>query len=67
MLMSGFPEDEATNDSRKKLLNDKVCRFHVKDCKCKKSIQVILKDLQESYEGIEHSVLERIFEDLMLL
>jgi hypothetical protein len=46
MLLSGMSDEEATDESRKKLLNARVCNFYKEEFKYKGDVQAILNTLK---------------------
>lgn len=61
--MSGCSEEDATDESRKKLVNHKVWAHYRKKFKARDATEAVLTQLRNSYEGNEVAVLKRIFEN----
>ena len=61
-LLSGFPEEEATDDNRKKLLNYTVANFRKRAIKCKPAVLTILRQLRTGdVFGTRESTVREIF------
>jgi hypothetical protein len=61
MLLTGMSEEEATNDSRKKHLNSRVCNFYKEELKYKGNVQAILNTLKETASDGNEDALSSVF------
>lgn len=69
MVISGIPQDEASNDSRKKLVNSAVCNFYKhKTAKIREPTLAVVQQLRQAHEhGKLNVVLVQVYGESELL